>query len=266
MRTNRRGIFCTSFLALTVAVALLVTMSGCVGINFGSSSMRTIEGSGDVVTQSFDVADFSRVRIDGDYVVSYTESADYSVSVEMQESLFDYITVESSDDELRIFSEEGTLHNSVSLGDGFDLVSNRAPRVNISAPTLAGLNLAGTFQVGNSSPVKGQGFALNLSGAGDVELELAVEKLTVDIAGAASLNLSGTAADADIKISGSGEIDALELATKTAAVDISGAGAGSITCSDTLDVEISGSGLFEYAGDPILTKDVAGLGIVEKVG
>jgi hypothetical protein len=265
--TDKRGLFCTSFVLLIMAVSLVVSLSGCVGVSINSGGIgiaKVMDGEGEVITQTFDVEDFDKVRIDGDYVVVYTEAAECSISVEMQESLFDYIKMDTNESQLRIWSENYTLRNSV--GGGADLWSSRAPRVTISAPTLTGLDLAGTFEIDNSSPVTGESFALELGGSGDVTLELAVEKLMVDVAGAGNLNLSGTATDAKINISGSGDIEALGLSTQTAEVDISGAGTGSITCSETLDRSISGSGFFDYAGDAVLSKDVTGLAIVEKVG
>jgi hypothetical protein len=252
---------------LIMAVSLVVSLSGCVGVSINSGGIgvtQVLDGEGEIVTQTFDVGDFDKVRIDGDYVVAYTEAAECSVSVEMQESLFEYIKTETNEGQLRISSENYILRNST--GSGNDLWSSRAPRVTISAPVLTGMDLAGTFEVDNSSPITGESFDLELGGSGDVTLELAVEKLMVDVAGAGALNLSGTATNAKINISGSGDIEALGLSTQNAEVDIAGAGTGSITCSETLDVSISGSGFLDYAGDAVLSKDVTGLGIVDKVG
>jgi post-segregation antitoxin (ccd killing protein) len=255
---DKRGLLCTAFLALAVAVALILSMSGCAMVNFISDGARldTIEGSGEIVTQDFDVADFTKLRVDGDYIVQYTKSEEYKISVEMQESLFEYLTVESVDGKLTVYSEN-LLRNSD--------IKNRNPRLYVSAPTLEEMDFAGSVVVEESETIEGGTFGLRISGASDVNLNLNVDEVLVEVAGAGNLNLSGTATYAIVDIAGAANLEAFALNTMNAKITLSGAGNGQITCTGNLDVEISGAGSIEYMGDATLTQNIAGLGTVRKV-
>jgi len=107
--------------------------------------------------------------------------------------------------------------------------------------------------------------ALKVSGAGKVRLSgVAVKDLDTRLSGAADIELAGTADRHDVHISGAGSVHALKLATKKAAVAISGAGNCSLNVSDELDARISGAGNVTYLGTPRITQRVSGAGSIRQ--
>ncbi|MBK7852594.1 MAG: DUF2807 domain-containing protein [Bacteroidetes bacterium] len=60
------------------------------------------------------------------------------------------------------------------------------------------------------------------------------------------MTLNGTADHAEINISGSGKVDAIDLTVKTCKASISGLGKCLIDVTDDLDAQISGSGNVTY--------------------
>ncbi|MEE8331486.1 MAG: DUF2807 domain-containing protein, partial [Acidimicrobiia bacterium] len=85
-----------------------------------------------------------------------------------------------------------------------------------------------------------------------------------NISGSADIELVGAAESLSIVISGSGDIDASDLVTKTGSVRISGSGDILVNATDELDITISGSGKVEYIGSPIVNQTISGTGSVSQ--
>ena len=68
-----------------------------------------------------------------------------------------------------------------------------------------------------------------------------------------------------ISISGSGNIDALDLASQVAEIRISGSGSIRVNVQQNLDVRISGSGSVKYRGQPQISQSISGSGSVKSV-
>jgi len=78
--------------------------------------------------------------------------------------------------------------------------------------------------------------------------------------------LSGVVEDQRIKISGTGNYQAGDLFSRTAAIDISGSGSAQVWVADNLDLDISGMGDLSYYGEPILNTDISGMGNIKSLG
>jgi len=86
----------------------------------------------------------------------------------------------------------------------------------------------------------------------------------ISITGAGSYVLEGSRQSRlDIVITGSGNVDALDLPVEDCSIEISGAGDCQVNVIESLDVSISGVGNVYYSGAPELTTDVSGVGNIE---
>ena len=77
--------------------------------------------------------------------------------------------------------------------------------------------------------------------------------------------MTGTADGIDGDISGSGELDLLEVRARSARIDVSGSGGATVQVSERLDAKVSGSGDVRYRGQPVVQADVSGSGDVERI-
>lgn len=151
------------------------------------------------------------------------------------------------------------------LTSGVLLVAHRPLHYHVTAPTLdrvavtgAGKVDAGRFEVGD--------LELNASGAADLSFpELTAQALRARVSGRGTFKLAGATEQLDLRISGSGEVDAADLPCDEAAVRISGQGNVTVRVATRLDVRISGLGTVRYHGDPALTQSISGSGTVAKV-
>ena len=89
------------------------------------------------------------------------------------------------------------------------------------------------------------------------------DELAVEVSGHGTVSAKGKAQSVNVDISGDGDIDMSGLASKSARADISGSGRASIAPTDEADVSISGSGEIDLLTHPAkLNSDVSGSGRV----
>lgn len=238
--------------AVILTAAMLISFSGCVVANF--SYNRVINGEGKIIEYPYKVEKYNSVKIDGDFEIVYRSGVSDEIIIELQENLREYVTVSVTDEILKIH-----------CNDRLRLSSGKYPRLTITVPELKLLDISGFTELKDADAFTGGELTLDVSGSCEADIDIQVENLNINLSGAGNLTLKGTADRAMIDISGACDLSALELEAKEAYVSISGAGNGSINCSEKLSVSISGVGDFKYKGDPDVTKNVSGLGSVKKV-
>ncbi len=102
-----------------------------------------------------------------------------------------------------------------------------------------------------------------LSGSGDLSInDFNGSSLSLELSGSNRVSVASSYTNADISMSGSGNVNGAEFKTKTATTHISGSGTIELSCSDNLSAHISGSGNIYYWGSPTLDVSVSGSGKV----
>ncbi|MEE8332099.1 MAG: DUF2807 domain-containing protein, partial [Acidimicrobiia bacterium] len=188
----------------SLAVAgLLVLGAGCGDVTIGDGTR--IDGSGTIVTESREVSGFDAVRIFGSGAITIDVTGTESLSLTADDNLMDLLTTEVSGSTLDLSVERG---NSIS--------PSREVEYAITAQDLAELSIFGSADI-KVTGADASEFEINISGSADIELVGAAESLS-------------------IVISGSGDIDASALATKTGSVRISGSGDILVNATDELDI------------------------------
>jgi hypothetical protein len=107
---------------------------------------------------------------------------------------------------------------------------------------------------------------LELSGSGNVQASnLALESLSVDVSGSGNIELAGTVNSQTVNLSGSGNYNGCKLQSGGSSVTVSGSGNVTVTATDTLSVDVSGSGDVSYVGNPNVSQNVNGTGDVKQI-
>ena len=217
-------------LALLLAVLVIMALSACINIGGGIGS---VSGQGPMVERDFQVAEFTSLNISGAFNITWRESADVSVTVVMQENLFEHLSVSVTGGTLALESERGF---SVSVGN--------TPRLYINSPLIEGISSEGAVTASDWDTVHSQNFTINVEGAANIDLEMEVNTLNLVSAGAANINLTGNVDNANLRIDGAGNVE--------------------ITVSEQLDVVLNGVGRVRYRGNPVVTRDISGIGTVSR--
>lgn len=239
---------------LLVALGMMVSSAGCVGVNFMTGFMENGErGEGPLIETTYPGGDYTIADIRANLEVVYSSQPSNTVRVELQENLLPYLHVTVSDGRLQVDSDRGFLYDGKTVG-----------RIYVNAPVLEKMYLSGATTLKDSDTISGDSFTLDLSGAAEVKMDFDLRELRVVAAGACDLRLSGETDEMDVEISGAGSLDSRDLQAKNAKVEMSGAGSAVISCSDQLDAVISGAGSLEYYGNPDVRKDIGGAGSVRQ--
>jgi hypothetical protein len=222
--------------------------------NFNGS----VRGSGVVVSQTRQVADFNSVEINYPVDLTIHQGNATSLKVESENNLMPQLVTRVSGN---------TLYIENNQPDWSKRVSQTLPvKVLITVKDLKKVDFpsAGTLQVIKFSADSLEVF---ISGAGTINLtELTAHTLSVNLSGAGSIKASGSVNNLNMDISGFGSFKGGELACQTAEINISGAGSATVWAKNKLSVGISGTGSVNYFGSPTVSRNISGLGSVNSQG
>jgi len=216
---------------------------------------KTITGNGKIVTENRNVTKAEKVKLEGSFDVEISQGEIASVSIETDENLQSYIIVSESDNQILLKEKSN-----------YNLKSDQPIKVKITTPKLSKISLAGSGTITGKNKFSGMDkLSINLSGSGDINLEINTPDLDVNIAGVGSLLLSGETKSARFDIAGSGDCDASNLKTENTKVDVAGIGTVKIFAEVLLDVNVAGSGTVYYKGAATVKQKIAGIGTIKKI-
>ena len=215
--------------------------------------------SGGVVTREMDFDDFTNVEIGHAFDVEITRSDSYCVSITANEMLFDHINVTKSGNTLKISLEPLHFHMRPTL------------EARIAMPSLNKLRLAGAAKGVVTGFSSEECFALNLSGASSLDIDVEVGEAKFEISGASRISgnvklgdveftlsgasraeLSGSANSAVLNAWGASKLDFADLALRDTDIHLKGASKATINVDGNLALDLSGCSKLSYIGNPTM--------------
>ena len=231
-----------------VALAIIISSCNLVG-------GERIRGNGNMKTETRNISPFDGVSLSGNTDLYVKQDSVFSVRVEADENLMEYIITELDGSTLKIRSK-----------DGANLKSSRSIKVYVSAPSFNYFKATEACDIFSENKITSSAaIAIDISGASDVKMELMAPKVEADLSGAGSLTLSGQTKDFKVDGSGSSDINCFDLQTENSVLELSGAGNADVFASVKLDVRVSGAADIKYKGNATVTQKISGAGSVKKV-
>ena len=250
----------------------MIAMSACV------TSAETIKPSDNIITKNVTLNDFNAITSAGPFDVVYETGNTYKARITGPDNIVPLVKTDISNGNL-----------SIRFGRDTHISGNPNVTIFVTAPTVSGYSVTGSGSILIKSKldmashdikitVTGSGgittraiqcksLNCSVSGSGGIVCNNAMASTAkASISGSGDITIKGSAGEAVLKVTGSGNIsaghlaDARELqkllhsaghlAAKHAKASI--AGSGTINCNATgsLDASISGSGNIRYAGNP----------------
>ena len=217
--------------------------------------------------RAFDVKGFTGVALHANLTVTI-EQGDFQVAATGEPALLERLRVTVSGTTLSVLME-GSNAGHVPGKTGTVNMLVRLPHLRSLEVHGSGTVIGRRFDVTDDLQlaVHGSGdieldelprlgdLILRLEGSGDIVVRNAtVQKRTmVDLTGSGDVRIAGSTSDLDVRIVGSGDVEAGELHASTGNVAINGSGEAHVFCTKHLDTEVSGSGRVHSsgsAGDP----------------
>lgn len=216
-------------LAVIVGSILVLVGSGC-----GEGSNVTATSSGTARTETRDVRGFDAVELAGAGQLTVQQGTSESLQVTADDDVLPNLTSEVSGSTLRL---------GVRPGARIPATAKITYAVTASSVERLALSGAGTVSL---TGIDGPELAVTQSGAGTVTATGRVQKVVLDLSGA-------------------GDFDGRDLASRDADVSIRGATNAVVNASTTLKARIDGAGDVEYLGNPTVTRDGAGPGTITRI-
>ncbi|MEM6359563.1 MAG: head GIN domain-containing protein [Bacteroidota bacterium] len=232
------------YLKIVLIVFLLPAIIGC-------EELTGERGNGVVITKNFDIDDFNKISVEGNFAIRLEKSNNPGVTITTDENLMDFILVESYGGKVSLISER-------------NLISEDGVNVVVSYSELGSISVGGAAILTSDQTIEEDYLDLDMSGAGAVELDLNMKALEINISGAGAMELTGQVVEQRIRMDGAGGLDAENLVSEKCEIEISGVGGAAIHVTDRLRASVSGVGGITYRGNPFdVQKDVSGIGTIQ---
>jgi hypothetical protein len=213
----------------------------------GSSELplthNSIRGSGDLISVLLNVDSFHSVNLATVAEdVNLLFGTEQSLEVTVDHNLLKFITTEVTGGVLTIGR---AVPNDVKVTD-------QHLTVDITMSDLQSLTLEGVGTINaDSVAFTADDVTLDLSGVGDMILDLDVNQLTTTQTGVGDIVLTGSANIHDVTMTGVGNLNAFEFATNRTTIVTSTVGDAEVQVHAFLDVTFNGAGLVYYKGRPL---------------
>ena len=257
-------------LSLLLIVLLFLPSLAC-----GAMTTSYVEGSGEIVDQSFDVSRFDRVALEGFGSVFITQGQTESLSVHTDENIIPFLDVQVNGGTLRLGIQRGVdVHPTKSITFSVTVKDLSAVRVDGSGDIYVepiqsdgfDVSLLGSGNIGLKG-LTAEDLSIALNGSGNIDIEaIEVQKLTTSLQGSGDIQLAGIATTQNLRVNGSGNYLAGDLETRAADINIPGSAEVTVWASEALTVRINGSGDIQYYGRPQIEQSGAGSGNLISLG
>lgn len=283
--------------AMTVSACTATAHTAVTATDMSIPSDARITGSGNIITRSVNIADFSRIETSRAVHLVVEKRSGREAIIEADDNIMPYVIVEVDggclnvgiDDDIKSLNNV-TVKVTVPSDGNISAISAssasrvtveteiKTPKLMLDASSAANINITksdvGTCSIDASSAanvegaIKADNCVIDMSSASDVNVALLAVKCDVTATSAASATLSGEAGDIEITVSSAAKVDAMDLNARNADVSASSGGSIKITCMKSIDASASSGGSVKYAAkgdlDPELRHTSSG-GSVKKL-
>lgn len=193
------------------------------------------------------IDNFDRIDVSGHFDIYLKKGDKAGVRVDAREMNLDEIVTRVNGSTLRI---ESTRRN---LRDGQKGI------IYITFTSLRDIDMSGAGKIVSESVIQSEDLKVEMSGAGNIEIEVDVKNFDISLSGAGNMEIVGKAQKAEIGISGAGSFKGFRFICEEAEVSMSGVGKAQVYATEYLDAEASGVGSVRYRGEPKKIRVRAGL-------
>jgi hypothetical protein len=218
------------------SLALLAAMltAGCV--------FNGIQGSGRVVAKDIPCGAFDRVQIDNAYHVDVTQGPGYSLSVSVDDNLWDYVD---------IYNYGGILHVGMKSGS----YQNTHLSAKVVLPRLTAIEVNGAASAMlHSIDDPGNRIEIRVGGASSLDGDVRCREILVAVTGAGTVTLRGYADAMALDADGAAHAHLEQFRTRATRARVDGAADATVLATGELEFEVTGAARFTYAGHPMIRR------------
>jgi hypothetical protein len=215
---------------LLILIGLMSLFSAACDLN-EENDVKTIRGSGTVISETREVSDFDGVNLVGSGTVTISITGEESLTIDAEDNIMEVLTSDVEDGVLVLSTKENTSINPT-----------REITYTVTVKDLYSVKLVGSGAI-NVAGVDSKTFTIELAGSGDIIV-------------------AGQADEVSVSLSGSGSVNTLDMQGNHVSVDLTGNGNADVYATERLDVNLTGNGNVRYTGNAEVFSNVTGNGTV----
>ena len=197
--------------------------------------VHCVHGSGNKVTETRKVKDFTRIKVDGGFKIILKQDSSLNLTINTDDNIMKILETNVTGNRLHIHTRKNVCDGEITI----------------------------TIGVRNLEDIKDISF--DLAGAGKLNLDLNANNVTITGSGATEVNLTGQATSNKVTTSGVSKLNALDFVVGSCDIQSSGASESKVNVLQTLNISSSGAASVKYKGHPSVTQDKSGALSVEPV-
>ncbi|MBW8684842.1 head GIN domain-containing protein [Chitinophaga rhizophila] len=213
-----------------------------------------VTGSGKIKTETRTDGPFKSISTSGVYNVYITPGAKNDIRIETDDNLLPLIETEVRGTDLHIQTKKG-----------YDIKPTQKVNIYVTMSEVEELASSGSGGFYSRGKLKGDQVKFRFSGSTQTEIEMDANALKVEVSGSSKFNLKGNIEMTRYDISGSADVEALELRAANADINISGTGKLDLVAEKKLDVNVSGMGKVRYKGSPVINQSSSGMAKISRI-
>lgn len=243
------------FAALLIAILLATPAAWAqsAGASSRSGNLEPVIGSGRLQTEQRSISGFRAVDLQGSMNLVLRQGSREAVEVLAEDNLLPLI-------DTRVVAHAGVPTLEISVRPGTSFSSRKPIVVTVDFIGLSSLALSGSGDAAGAS-LKGDVLTVLLTGSGNLQIgQLDVGRLSARLNGSGDAELRGRAAQAEVKVAGSGGFNGIGLQVDIMILQSTGSGGAQVNARKTLALTIAGSGDVTYVGEAKLEQTISGSG------
>lgn len=206
-----------------------------------------VNGRGPTVLEAYDLNEFTEIRLTIDADLYIIQDDDQGLEIQAQPNVIDEI-------DFRVRNGVLTIGRDRCIRD-YDKIE-----IYVTTKYIESISNSGSGDIYSDQPLEIDYLNVNISGSGDMQLEIYGTQINSYISGSGNLTMWGGVNRLYHSVSGSGDLYGFGLEVDEGYVNVSGSGDSEIRVYEMLDVNISGSGDVYYIGNPEIHKRISGSG------
>lgn len=219
-----------NFILLFISMAVLSSCS--------IDMMNRVNGNRNVTTQNRTTGeDFSAIKVSGGLDLHLSQGTKNSVVVEADENLQDIIITEVKDGVLKIYTDKNIWRAA-------------SKKVLVTCTDIEAITATSGSDVFGKTIVNAKSLKVSSTSGADIRLEVAAENIETKSTSGSNIRIKGTTITHTAKATSGASIDAYNLESKNAIVNVSSGADINIYASESLNAKASSGGDIDVKGNP----------------
>lgn len=217
------------------------------------ASCNYTTGSGDIITETRPVGNFTAISVGGDFEVEVKTGPITEVRVEADDNIMKYIETRVSGNTLKIRTEDLHSYNNVHM------------KVFVTTPSLTRINASASARVDVEDVLKAnEKLVFNSSSSGTINVEVEAPEIEADASSGATINLAGKTRTFNIQASSGADVKSFDLLSENTKVQVSSGASANVYASVTLNAQASSGASVNYLGGATVSKAESSGGSISK--